>query len=236
MNHVPAGRHAHPPRRRALRTFCWTTLALCAALATEPASGQSAAAEVTATAADSTSPTSRIDALHASLLDVMKNAVKLGYEGRERQLAAVIPSYYDLDYMAQKSLGPHWNGADAESRHRYLETFTRFTIANYAGRFDGYSGQSFETLGEEKAPSGTAIVKSRLIDPEGENVELNYRMRQVGGTWKIIDVYLNGTVSELALRRSEFVSIVKRDGLDALLVALDAKIAKLAAGGELSAR
>jgi phospholipid transport system substrate-binding protein len=79
-------------------------------------------------------------------------------------------------------------------------------------------------------------VKSRLIDPEGENVELNYRMRQVGGTWKIIDVYLNGTVSELALRRSEFVSIVKRDGLDALLVALDAKIAKLAAGGELSAR
>jgi phospholipid transport system substrate-binding protein len=230
MHHSP--RHERAPRRRALRTFGWTTLALCAALAAGPASGQSAAAEVTATAADSTSPTSRIDALHVSLLDVMKRAVELGYEGRERQLATVIPSYYDLDYMAQKSLGPHWNSADAESRHRYLETFTRFTIANYAGRFDGYSGQSFETLGEEKAPSGTAIVKSRLIDPQGENVELNYRMRQVGGAWKIIDVYLDGTVSELALRRSEFVSIVKRENLDALLIALDAKIAKLAADRE----
>ena len=78
----------------------------------------------------------------------------------------------------------------------------------------------------------TTIVKSTLIDPGGEDVELNYRMRQVNGDWRIIDVYLDGTVSELALRRSEFVSIVKRENLEALLAALDQKIAKLAAGQE----
>jgi phospholipid transport system substrate-binding protein len=192
--------------------------------ATDPAATAVAPAPATASAA--------IDALHASLLDVMKNAVALGYSGREQRLKTVIPRYFDVNEMAKKSLGPHWNSLDPASRQRYLDTFARFTVANYAGRFDGYSGQSFETLGETPGPRDTMIVKSRLIDPTDKNIDLNYRMHRTDGTWKVVDVYLDGTVSELALRRSEFVSIVKRQNLDALLVALDAKIAKLAAGQE----
>jgi phospholipid transport system substrate-binding protein len=229
MQQLSAGRPTRPLRHRALRVLSCATLALFAAALANPTSGEPAATGATAPA---TAPSARIDALHERLLDVMKNAVELGYEGRESALRTIIPSYFDVDFMARKSLGRHWNGADAEGRRRYLETFTRFMIANYAGRFDGYSGQSFETLGQEAAPLDTVIVRSRLLDPEGENVDLNYRMRQVDGAWRIIDVFLDGTVSELALRRSEFVSIVKRENLDALLVALDQKIAKLAAGGE----
>ena len=97
-----------------------------------------------------------------------------------------------------------------------------------AGRFDGYSGQSFETLSEEPARRDTVLVKTQLIDPTDKNVELNYRMRQVGEDWKIIDVYLNGTVSELALRRSEYSSLIERDGFDALLIALNERIETLA--------
>ena len=178
-------------------------------------------------------PSQAIDALHASLLDVMKNAVALGYEGREQKLRAVIPHHFDIQRMARSALTEaQWKLANEETQRRYLDAFERFMVANYAGRFDGYSGQSFETLGEAPGPSNTMIVKSRLIDPTDKNIDLNYRMRQVNGEWKVVDVYLDGTVSELALRRSEFVSIVKRENLDALIVALDAKIAKLAAGGE----
>jgi phospholipid transport system substrate-binding protein len=100
-------------------------------------------------------------------------------------------------------------------------------VANYAGRFDGFSGQSFKTVGEEPARSETILVKTQLIDPGQENIELNYRMRKVGDDWKIIDVYMDGTVSELALRRSEFAAVVKRDGFDGLIAALDKKIEKL---------
>ena len=185
-----------------------------------------AAAEGEATAS------AAIDGLHAALLDVMKNAEALGYEGRAAKLEKVVPHYFDIDFMARKSLGSHWHKADEAGRRRYLDKFTQFMIANYAGRFDGFSGQSFVTRGEDSARMDTTIVKSTLIDPGGEDVELNYRMREVEGEWKIIDVYLDGTVSELALRRSEFVSIVKREDLEALLVALDAKIAKLAKGEE----
>ncbi len=215
------------------RALSRMALVLLAALAAQSAPGDPAAPAPQA-AADSAAPKPRaaIDALHASLLDVMKNAVALGYAGREEKLRGVIPRHFDVGYMAPRSLGSHWNSLDPESRHRYLETFERFMVANYAGRFDGFSGQSFETLGEVPGPRDTVIVKSRLVDPTDKNIDLNYRMRRVDGSWKVIDVYLDGTVSELALRRSEFVSIVKRQDLDALLVALDAKIAKLAAGGE----
>ena len=214
----------HPPR--AVARFA---LVLLAAFTL-----QSAAAEPAALSdGPAAKPSAAVDALHAGLLDVMKNAVALGYAGREQKLRTVIPRYFDVETMAKQALGgQQWKAASEEAKRRYLETFERFTVANYAGRFDGYSGQSFETLGETSGPSNTVIVKTRLIDPTDKNIDLNYRMHQVGGAWKVIDVYLDGSVSELAVRRSEFVSIVKRENLDALIVALDAKIAKLAAGGE----
>jgi phospholipid transport system substrate-binding protein len=220
----------HFPRARSR-----LALVLLAALVALPASGEPAApaAQTVKSAATAAAPTQTIDALHASLLDVMKNAVALGYAGREQKLRSVIPHYFDIKKMARTALSEaQWKVASEETQRRYLETFERFMVANYAGRFDGFSGQSFQTLGEVQGPRNTVIVKSRLIDPTDKNVDLNYRMRQVGGDWKVVDVYLDGTVSELALRRSEFVSIVKRENLDALIVALDAKIAKLAAGKE----
>ncbi|MFP8876143.1 MAG: ABC transporter substrate-binding protein [Myxococcota bacterium] len=173
--------------------------------------------------------TESVEALHAALLEVMRDAETLGYEGRSAQLAPVIPRHFDVEFMARKAVGRHWQKASDEEKQLYLETFGRFMVANYAGRFDGYSGQSFETMGEESARSETLLVRTQLVDPTDENVELSYRLRQVPEGWKIIDVYMDGTVSELALRRSEFSSVAKREGFDALIETLNAKIAKLAA-------
>jgi phospholipid transport system substrate-binding protein len=175
-----------------------------------------------ASAAQANNATTSIESLHEALLDVMRNATELKYDGRtEKHLA----------FMAQKAIGRRsWRAASEEEQKLYLETFTRFMVANYAGRFDGFSGQSFQTVGEEPARSETLMVKTELLDPGEENIELNYRMRKVGEEWKIIDVYMDGTVSELALRRSEFAAVVKRDGFDGLIQALDKKIAKLANG------
>jgi phospholipid transport system substrate-binding protein len=175
-----------------------------------------------------------IDSLHASLLDVMRNATDLGYEGRFEKLEPVISRVFDVEFMARKSVGRYWKQASAEEQQRFLNAFKRFMVANYAGQFDAYSGQSFETLGMEPARMETVLVRCVLIDPTDKNVELNYRMRQRGGRWRVIDVYLDGTVSELALRRSEFSSIVKNDDFDALIAAIDEKIAKLASDSETS--
>jgi phospholipid transport system substrate-binding protein len=175
-------------------------------------------------------PSQVIDTLHEKLLQVMKNAAALGYEGRVKQLNPVVRELFDLSFMAEKSVGRHWKTIDEADRTRLLAIFSRFTVANYAGRFSGYSGQTFETTKEEPSAHSTMLVHSRLLDQGGDAIQLNYRLRRVGGRWRIIDVYLNGTVSELALRRSEYSSLIKREGFAALLTALDKRIDDLAAG------
>jgi phospholipid transport system substrate-binding protein len=169
-------------------------------------------------------PIQVVERLHSALLGVMKEAEKLGYQGRYEKLAPVLKETYDTSFMAEKSVGRHWKQATPAQQKTLVETFSRFMIANYAGRFDGYSGQSFQTVKVEPSAQGTVLVRTRLIEPEGEGVRLDYRLRSANGSWRIIDVYLNGTVSELALRRSEYASLIKREGWNAVIVALDDRI------------
>jgi phospholipid transport system substrate-binding protein len=134
---------------------------------------------------------------------------------------------FDLPFMAEKSVGRHWAGAGEQNQQALVATFSRFTVANFAGRFDGFSGQSFRTLGAEPSTHGTLLVRTRLDEPGDEGVALDYRLREVDGSYRIVDIYLNGTVSELALRRSEYSALIQREGFQALLAKLDQRIEEL---------
>ena len=177
--------------------------------------------------AGGTKPDEVVDSLHTELLGIMKEADTLGYEGRYSRLRPVLDELFDIPFMAKKSVGRYWKTVDDEKRKRLLSTFGRFTVANYAGRFSDYSDQYFETLKVVESTHGTFLVHTKLVTPNGETVRLNYRLRPVDDGWRIIDVYLNGTVSELALRRSEYSSLIAREGFDALLIALDERISAL---------
>jgi phospholipid transport system substrate-binding protein len=183
-----------------------------------------------AVAVESTAPVRVIEKLHAGMIEVMQSAATTPFEGRAERLAPLLDQSFDLDFMARKSLGRSFETLSADDQKRWIELFRRFMVANYAGRFTGWSGQKFETLGEEAAAQNTVLVRTRLIDPGAENVDLAYRMREANGAWRIIDVYLKGTVSELALRRSDFTAILDRQGFPALLASVETKIADLRAG------
>lgn len=181
-------------------------------------------------AVEATAPVQVVEKVHAGMIEVMQSAATTPFEGRAGRLTPILEQAFDIDFMARKSLGRSFDGLSADDQKRWIEAFHRFFVANYAGRFTGYSGQKFETLGEEAAAQDTVLVRTRLIDPGAENVDLAYRLRESGGTWRIIDVYLKGTVSELALRRSDFTAILDRQGFPALLSSIDAKVADLRAG------
>ena len=183
-----------------------------------------------AIAAEPSAPVKGIETLHAGMLEVMRTAATTTFEERAAKLEPVIETAYDLDFMGRKSLGKSFDVLSPEDQKRWLELFHTFMVATYAGRFTSFSGQKFETLGEEPAAQDTVLVRTRLVDPGKENVDLAYRMRQQDGAWKVIDVYLKGTVSELALRRSDFTAILDREGFPALIANLDGKIADLRAG------
>jgi len=171
-----------------------------------------------------------VDHLNGVLLGVLKDGDALGYRGRFDRLAPAMTEAFDLDFMAEKALGRHWKPLGDADRARWLALFREFTTANYAGNFDRYSGQRFELLGEEVNSSNTTLVRTRVVNPGGENVDLSYRLHEVDGHWRIVDVYLKGTVSELALRRSDYTAALGRDDFGALLTTVRGKIGDLAAG------
>jgi phospholipid transport system substrate-binding protein len=132
--------------------------------------------------------------------------------------------------MAEKSIGKYWNPLSDADKAKWVALFAEFTAANYAGNFTRGSGQRFEISGEEAAQNDTTIVHSKLIDPGAEDTELNYRLQATPEGPRIVDVYLKGTVSELALRRSDYTSVLEREGFDALVATVRGKIDDLAAG------
>jgi phospholipid transport system substrate-binding protein len=172
-----------------------------------------------------------VEKLYAALLDVMKRADELGFEGRYRLLEPVIGASYDVPFMAELILGRQWRALSPEQQKLWLETFARLTVSTYADRFDGFAGERFEVGAVEAGTQGTSVVRTKIVKSDGEPVNLDYRMRLApAGGWRIIDVFLNGTVSELALRRSEYGALMRRDGFDALMAAVKEKIAAAEAG------
>lgn len=181
-------------------------------------------------AAASPSPAALVTAFHETLLDVMKHADSLGYAGRYARLEPQVSSVFHLRLMTQITSGAHWRKAEEAQKSALVTAFSKVSIATYAARFDGFSGQSFKTLDTKSGPQGTRLVETRLLNPDGDDVALTYVTKQVEGDWRVIDVILDTGISELAVRRSEYRQVLKTGGIAALVKALNDKAAKLTNG------
>jgi phospholipid transport system substrate-binding protein len=163
-----------------------------------------------------------VKGLYDALLSTMKNGRMLGQSGRFSQVDPVIRRSFDIASMARLSIGPSWTSLSDVQHQQVTDSFGRYISAIYADRFDSYAGQKLEVTGEQPAPSGV-MVRSQIIKANGEPVKVDYLMRRNGDTWLISDIYLDGAISEVATRRSEFAAILKNGGIDGLIAALNRK-------------
>jgi len=166
-----------------------------------------------------------VENLHKTLLLVMKEGTQLDYQGRYDRLAPVITVGFDMPFIAQIVLGRFWEKFDSEQRSKFVETFSRLSIASYAANFDTYSGERFKTISQKEVSDGRVLVKTQLIKSDGGRVELDYLLHPAGSQWRIINVVADG-VSDLALKRADYTAFLKTNGLDLLLIKLNEKIAQ----------
>ncbi len=180
--------------------------------------------------AEADAPEKTIDGLNAKLLDTMKQAQALGVLGRYDALAPVLSKTYDIPNMSRIAVGQSWSTLQPEQQAAVTDAFARMMIATYAKRFDGFSGESFEIVEIADRASTDKMVRTRIVQSNGKPVSINYLMRKTGSGWRVIDVYLDGTISELASRRAEFTTILKSGGPDALIASLRKQGDKLLSG------
>ena len=170
----------------------------------------------------SVSGSDTVQGLYDALLSTMKNGRTLGQSGRFTQLEPVIRRTFDIPSMTRLSVGLSWAGLTEAQRQQVTGSFGRYISAIYADHFDSYAGQKLQVTGEQPNAGGV-MVKSQIIKANGEPVKVDYMMHRSGAGWLISDIYLDGAISEVATRRSEFAAILKNEGIDGLIVALNRK-------------
>ncbi|HEX7005783.1 MAG TPA: ABC transporter substrate-binding protein [Alphaproteobacteria bacterium] len=166
---------------------------------------------------------------YAALLDVMRNAHTLGFEGRYKALLPVVKETFDLEFMARYAVRGFWEKLTKAQQDKLVEEFARLSAATYAARFKDYTGEQFKVLNSEPTAQRDVFVRTQIIKSNGEPVAINYLLRERSDEWRVIDVYLRGTISELAKWRADFSSVISREGFDGLLAAIDKKVQALRA-------
>lgn len=175
--------------------------------------------------AASSQPSQIIERLQSSLLSVMKQGDQLNYEQRYQLLEPIVTKSHDLPFIAKVTVGKYWKTFNDEQKTSFVDTLSRLSIAMYADRFDGYGGETFSFVAQKELPRGKMLVETILTKSDGEKVQFNYLLRQNKNDWQIINIIVDG-VSDLAVRRAEYTSILKSDGFASLTAKIESQIGR----------
>lgn len=158
-----------------------------------------------------------VQAIENSLIQAMKAGGGAGMAGRSRIIAPAIDRNFDIALMTRLSVGPQWTQIPADQQAQLVSAFRAYTIAQYAKNFDSFGGERFVIMPQVETRGLDKLVRTNLVSPGGSTESLNYRLRQSGGQWKVIDVYYRNAISQLATRRADFERVLKTGGAPALI-------------------
>lgn len=182
-------------------------------------------------AAEASEVAAPIVALNAALVQAMKEGPKTTFLQRFDLLAPDIDRSFDLPDILRVSVGLIYPNLPDAERETLLTVFRRFTIASYVANFDSFDGERFEVLPGLRTTGRDEVVSTRLIPATGQPIRLDYVMRYTeGGGWRAIDVLLDGTISRVAVQRSDFRALLAQGTAHRLIVTLQKKIVDLSGG------
>ena len=167
--------------------------------------------------------TAPVQALHDSLLEIMRQSVNGAYEARHALMEKTVADHFDIPLIARVVLGRHWQALEAGQQQAFIDLFRRLTVATYVDRFDAFDGQSFRMLQTRALRENRYLVKTALEAPGADPVSLDYLVQQTGAGWKIISVIAAG-VNDLSLKRAEYGGLIRDRGYPALVGSLEEKI------------
>jgi phospholipid transport system substrate-binding protein len=172
-----------------------------------------------------------VQRLNAALLVIMKSGQRSPFQQRYEALAPVVEQTFDLPAVLQLSVGPRWVSLSADEQARLRTAFRRYTVANYVANFDSFSGQSLQVSPDIRSlANGDRIVQTTIAAPGEAGHTLSYVMRQTPSGWKAVDVLADGSISRVAVQRSDFRTVLTSGGGAGLVTTLERKIADLSGG------
>jgi phospholipid transport system substrate-binding protein len=178
-------------------------------------------------------PAQPIRALNDALLGLMRAGPATTFAQRMQSLTPVAQRAFDLPLILRTSVGLRWNSLAEAQRQELLYVFTRYTVASYVSNFNSFGGERFEIDAATRPVGQDQVVQTRIVPASGDPTRIDYVMRDSAGSgWKAVDVLLDGTISRVAVQRSDFRSLLASGDAELLIVALREKVTGFAAGGK----
>ena len=159
-------------------------------------------------------PMMTVNFLHEGLKQISSNN-----NSDLKNVLKVINRTYDAEKMLKMIIGAAWKNQDNEKKKELIEVFKKYISKNYLNRFSKIQDVSFSNEKKEKISSDFFLVRSNLIIKQ-EKISIDYLLHLKDNTWKIFDVLLDGSVSEIATKKSEFRIYIKEKKIDELIKAL----------------
>jgi len=171
-----------------------------------------------------------ISELYAGLQAAMQmGSSGASFQQRFDRLAPVIDRVFNLDAILRTSVGLRWSSLDDASRRDLFSVFRSFTIASYTANFDS-TGVRFQVLPQTRPSGDDLIVESKLLPANGDPVRLDYVMHTGPTGQQIVDVLLNGSISKVAVQRSDFRALLASGSATPLIASLRQKVSDLSGG------
>ena len=171
-----------------------------------------------------------ISTLYAGLQTVMRMGPGTPFQQRFDRLTPVIDQVFDLDTILRSSVGLRWSSLDEKSRQTLFTVFRAFTIASYTANFDNDSGEKLTVLPQTRTSGPDVIVETTLTPAKGDPVRIDYLMHGGAAGWNVVDVLLDGTISRVAVQRSDFRSLLASGDPGQLVASLKRKVSDLSGG------
>lgn len=168
-----------------------------------------------------------VDLLNNTLIEVMKSADRLRYQGRYKKLEPVVKEVFQFEGVAQIALGSHWKKLDQAQKLTFIGVLTNLSIATYAAQFNSYAGEKFQFEEAEEPKPERITLRYVMTAPNEKPIKFEYVVNQFEGKWEIINIIVDG-ISDLALKKAQYTSVIDREGFDKLVAKLNQKVADYA--------
>ena len=177
-------------------------------------------------------PAEPIEGLDQGLLAAMRGGKSMSFSQRYQMLAPLVEHAFDLDSILQTSVGSRWESFTPEQQQELRAEFLRFTVASYVRNFSSYNGEQFVIDPTLRDVGGERVVSTHITSNGADTARIDYVMKQTEPGWRAVDVLLDGSISRVAVQRSDFRAQLE-GGPDALLATLKKKVADLSGGASV---
>jgi phospholipid transport system substrate-binding protein len=166
---------------------------------------------------ESTAPLGPLERVKSSVSRVLAivQASPMGSDERRTRIVRVAHELFDMNEMARRALGHHWQGLSRIEQEEFVRLFTDVVDRAFVAGMDGYTNEKVAFLGEE-IDGAWAHVRSRVITNRGTGISVDYRLLERGARWAVYDVVWDN-VSVVASSRSQFNSGIRTSSFAQLL-------------------